>query len=346
MTGIKFLKKDILYIAAGPEGSTSILRARALERLGHSVHRVNACEVVPRSIWLQRFHKFCGFGLLQRSVQRHIMAAISDRRYDIGWVDSGYLVGGPILRDLRNKCKQLVNYCHDDPPGGRDGNSWISYRTGVSQYDFVITVRECTRQNLIAWGAKRVLREYMSYDDAQHVPIEMTPNERAQWSSEVLFIGTWMPERGPIIKKLLDRGVPLKIFGDRWDRCLDRSIRRNIWMGRAVYGREYCLAVSGAKLCLGLLSKGNRDQHTTRSFEIPAIGSVLVAERTDEHMQIFRDGIDAALWADETECATKCLKLLSNEKHRNEMALSGQQRVRHLRLSNTEAMARILHQIR
>ena len=46
--------------------------------------------------------------------------------------------------------------------------------------------------------------------------------------------------------------------------------------GAEVYAEDYARAVTGAKIGLGLLRGVCPDQHTTRTFEIPACGSMLL----------------------------------------------------------------------
>jgi hypothetical protein len=106
-----------------------------------------------------------------------------------------------------------------------------------------------------------------------------------------------------------------------------------------VWGEEYATAIQAAKVCLGLLSKGNRDLHTRRSVEVPALGGLLCAERTSEHLDLFREDVEAVFWSDATECAEKCAALLSDPAYASSIAAAGQRRVQSLGLSN-EALIR------
>lgn len=80
------------------------------------------------------------------------------------------------------------------------------------------------------------------------------------------------------------------------------------------------------KNLLGLLSKGNRDLHTTRSIEIPFLGGLLCAERTVEHVLLYDDKQEAVFWNDAEECALCCNELLDEEPLRIHIAKKGQAR--------------------
>ena len=168
----------------------------------------------------------------------------------------------------------------------------------------------------------------MTADEVQHAPRPMSENEVATWGCEVLFIGTWMPERGPLLAKLLSLGVPLSVRGSHWQRAPEWPLLAQAYVGGPVFGDDYARAIQGARVSLGLLSKGNRDLHTTRSLEIPALGGLLCAQRTSEHVAMYDDGHEAVFWSDLEECAHRCKQLLADEPHRKAIAAAGSSRVR------------------
>jgi spore maturation protein CgeB len=335
---------SILYV--GTDTGTSSHRARALQRLGHDVFIINPSVFLPDSHAISLWTWKSGGLFLGEFVRRRVLENIAARRFNLVLVNAGELVAPSLVAQLKGNCGPVINYNNDDPFGKRDGRRWRLYLEAVPSYDLIVVVRDCNVSEAFARGAQNVLRVYMSADEAAHSPRPITEQDRRRWSSEVVFIGTWMPERGPFMARLIELGIPLSIFGNRWNRAPEWGRLRPFWRGPGLEDEgEYAKAIQCSKVCLGLLSKGNRDLTTQRSFEIPHLGGVLCAERTSEHSALYREDEEAVFWDSPEECVAKCTTLLENEHFRKRLAMNGRCRCLQNRTTNEYVMARILDQV-
>ncbi|MVN77242.1 glycosyltransferase [Hymenobacter sp. HMF4947] len=341
----------ILYLGDSHPSSTSAHRARALERLGHTVNVCDLNKVIAQSKgfrYLEPLHYRTGYRFLQPQVTRlvkHLVATTP--RPDVVWVNSGELVGPRSLELLKQLGCPLVLYNNDDPTGGRDGRRFDTLLKSLSYYDLCAVMREINVPEFRAKGAKNVIHVRMSYDEVVHQPFTHASDIPAIYKSEVVFIGTWMryEKRDEFLLALLEQGIPLTIWGSRWSKSPHWAALQAVHKGDALSGRDYVAAIQGAKICLGLLSKGNRDEHTQRSQEVPFAGGLLCAERTAEHQEMYEEGVEAAFWADAAECAQVCKKLLQDDDAREKMRLAGMQRVRAMQAGNEDVCRRILNTI-
>ena len=315
---------SILYL--GVERGTSLDRANALRRLGHQVEHVDVRALLPRTAWVSRIGNKLGGHLFSPWIVRSLPGKLQRTRYDLCFVDGGEWVTPRLIGLLRAYAAKFVNYNIDDPLGDRDGAKSTAYRRSVPFYDLCVVMRPVNIAEAKSLGAKNVMRVNRSSDEVAHAPLAVTAQDRDLWKAEVLFLGTWCPERGPFLLDLIKRGVPLTIRGANWYKAHEWSLLRSYWKGGPLIGADYAKAIQCARVNLGLLSKGNRDLHTTRSLEIPALGGLLCAERTTEHLEMYAEGTEALFWSTAEECAEVCLGILKDEPLRQRIAAAGHAR--------------------
>jgi len=330
----------ILYL--GAEGGTSLDRANAYRRLGHRVDHFDPRLLLPRSPWVDRVIWRLGAAFVSPWLCDAIGRRLQGQTYDLCHVDNGECVTPSVIGVLRKHCAAVINYNIDDPYGPRDRRRFSAYRSAVPHYDLVVVCRALNVPEARALGARQVLCVHRSADELSHAPQAITEEERAGWASEVLFLGTWMPERGPFLLELLRLGVPLTVRGSNWHAAPEWARIAPVYKGPGLLGADYAKAIQCARVNLGLLSKGNRDLHTTRSLEIPALGSLLCAERTSEHQAMYEEGVEAVFWSSAEECAAQCRALLADDQRRAAIAQAGQRRIRANRHFNEAMLAQVL----
>jgi spore maturation protein CgeB len=332
--------RDVLYL--GPKSGTCLDRANALRRLGCPVEHIDLRDLLPDSRWIDRWTWHVGGHWFSSLITKGLVRKLGHKRFRLCHVDGGEWVTPSVLKVLRKYAKRVINYNIDDPTGPRDGARFTAYRQSAALYDLLAVVREDNLPELQALGAHNVVRVYRSADEVNHAPRLLTANDRLAWASDVLFLGSWFPERGPFLRDLIRLGVPLTIRGPNWHKASEWPDLKPHWAGGSIGGDAYAMAIQCARVNLGLLSRANRDLHTTRSLEIPSLGGLLCAERTPEHTAMYDEGEEALFWSNAEECAAMCRQALADEPRRTRVAEAGHRRFKRNDHRNETVMRSLL----
>ena len=96
-------------------------------------------------------------------------------------------------------------------------------------------------------------------------------------------------------------GLDVRVWGHNWGKARQAELRAV----KPLPQGEYAAEIARARMALCSLSRWNRNESTGRSFEIPAIGTMMLAERTPEHDFIYGDGRGAVLFSAADELVRK-----------------------------------------
>lgn len=332
----------IAYV--GPAWGTSLQRVNALRRLGHSVVVIDPWSWLGKSVWTARWLHHTGGAGVGLLINRRLFTRVGQAQPELIWINQGEFLTKGLISGLRQLRVPVVNYTNDNPfvPSARQ--RFRHYRLALPYYSLLAVVRAESAADARGAGCPHVRRIWQTADEHTHRPRTLIAEMRARYASDVVFVGTWFPERGPFMAELIRLGVPLAIYGNRWQKAREWPVIKPYWRGAGLYSDDdYAAALLSAKICLCLLSKGNRDLHTRRSIEIPSLGALLCAERTMEHQQLYKEGTEAVFWSSPEECAEVCRDLLADEPKRLSIARGGHERALRNNLFNEPVMASIIN---
>lgn len=256
---------------------------------------------------------------------RAIRLSLRARSYDVIWIDRGLAIRADTLRETRRASPSsfLVSYSLDDMSNPQhQSRRWLA---SVSLYDMHVTNKSYNVAELQAMGASRVLFVDNAYDPQIHCPLQLSAEERSRFGARIGFVGHYERERGEWILNLCEEGLEVCVHGPAWEGLRDRHPRLHVG-ARYLDGLDYSRAVNATDINLGFLRKGNRDLQTTRSIEIPACGSFMLAERTDEHLRLFQEGVEAEFFDGFPELLEKCRHYLAHSEARETIAAAGRRR--------------------
>lgn len=226
----------------------------------------------------------------------------------------------------------LVGYNNDDPfAKGHPYSLWRHFLKAIPVYDLMLAYRHHNLDDFLRIGAKRVelLRSWY-YPERNH-PVTLSAEEEGKYGCEVVFIGHYeADDRKQYLEELVRRGFKLRLFGPGydWDPAIKNSpeLQSHIPV-RLVWGEDYNKALCGAKVALCFLSKLNRDTYTRRCFEIPATGTLMLSEYTDDLASLYKEGEEADFFKSKDEMIKKLKLYLGDERLRQVVAANGYRRV-------------------
>jgi spore maturation protein CgeB len=318
---------DIAVLYIGSFSGTSQHRADALKRLGYKVTQVSPYVDLPKR-WAQWLYRTGGLGI-DWLVARSLRKQIADRKFDLACVDSGDVIGPSAMSVIRAAAPVITNYnadnpYHEPPP---ERLRWTILRRAASLYDLVVAVkRDDLDGQMRRVGVRHPMLIWQCADELEHRRYEFQGDEIAEWETDVIFAGAWMPGRDAFMAKLVEAGLNIRIYGNRWDRSPNFERIKPAVQFKFLKDRDYAKAISAAKVAIVLLNDRNFDLHTTRSAEIPAIGTAMVAPRTSHHREMYVEGEEVLLFDDADECIRHCRRLVDDATFRNALAARAKQR--------------------
>jgi spore maturation protein CgeB len=161
------------------------------------------------------------------------------------------------------------------------------------------------------------------YDPRVHVAPQIPDDDRDPHEFDLVFVGHWEQNTARMIAALRKEGLAVKVWGHGWWQAWNLDDRRSI---RSLALRDYAKVISSAKIALCFLSKWNRNESAGRTFEIPAIGGFLLAERTRQQAAYFVEGKEAEFFGSTDELIKKAKYYLAHDDERRAIARAGHER--------------------
>ena len=125
---------------------------------------------------------------------------------------------------------------------------------------------------------------------------------------------------------LVGLGLPLRVRGSSWRKARNKRMLRSVIEPSAVPKEEYAKAIISTKINLGINSAQSRNLSSGRTFEIPAAGGFLLAQRTIEHQSFYNEGREAEFFGSAEELVDKARYYLKHDTKREKIAVAGHER--------------------
>jgi hypothetical protein len=348
---------NILFVGPLNKGSTSLQRLNALRGLGYNVRCIATWYAPslydPITIRDRIIAKLYRLGSPVRPRYRdwvganaEILRAFSNQHWDVVWIEKGLTVDVDTINAIKSKCTQtrIVGYSPDDMIGRH--NHSRQFLDGLPGYDAYFTTKSYNVKELKDIGCPAVFFVDNAFDPHTHRPVTVSVIEKQTLGGAVGFIGSYERARAESMRKLAQAGVPVRVYGANWTVGGRNRIAVLDIEGKTMIADDYAKVICAFDINLHFLRKLNRDQQTTRSIEIPACAKLMLAERTQEHLALFEDGVEAVFFDSNDELLDKARFYLNHPSVASKIGQAARARCLRSGYSNHHRLQQMLEIVR
>jgi len=309
--------------------ATSWQRFEAFKNMGvdvkvlyHSL--LNTRYTLPQKIMRAILHRL-EIPLERNNENTNLINEVLKNEYDILFIEKCLTLRPETLIHIKKVKPKIKLICYTLDDFMTFGNRSRFFFKCIPLYDLIATNKEHNINEYYSFNASKVYYFKNAYSRLVHRPIEVgADKDLSYYIADVCFIGTFEKIRAEYLRYLAENGIRIKIWGWGKSSNLSGIEHANITnMNTHVYFDDFAKVVCSSKICLNFLRRNNRDTETTRSIEIPACSGFMLAERTENHLALFKEGEEAEYFSNKNEVLSKVNFYLKNDFARKQIAVAG-----------------------
>ncbi|MBN2438702.1 MAG: glycosyltransferase [Deltaproteobacteria bacterium] len=284
----------------------------------------------------------------QKIISRQLLSLVWATMPDIVIVQGGYRELPDTLKRLKKFGTKTILWTTDAP---------ISFQVIIETaplYDYIFCLGTEAIELLDRAGIKGAQWLPMACDPDYHHPVKCTPDELKKFGSDVVFVGSYYPERATLFERLLVlNSCELAIWGPGWNALPAASPLRKHIRGLHIRPEEWLKIYSAGKIVLSAHYHDPQGvipvyQASPRVFEIMACGAFQLCDDQRDVFALFKDGQDLVKFSDGKDLVAKVKYYLDHPEERKAIASQGRKTVlaRHTYRDRVrELLAKIGHDV-
>jgi len=228
---------------------------------------------------------------------------------DIIWIFKGMEITPSSLKWAKRHKIKLFNYNPDNPfifSGNGSGN--INVTKSIPLFDIHFTYNLSVKERLEKEFNLKTAWLPFGFDLNEEIFNKSLDQEEI---IRVCFVGNPDEERVDFIERMAEEGIKIDVFGHNWDRFIKHP---SIKISKPIYGEDFWKTLRRYRIQLNLMRVHNLDSHNMRSFELPAVGGIMLAPDTKEHKLFFKNREEVFLFDSFEESITLTKKILGMKK--------------------------------
>ncbi|MEO1257487.1 MAG: glycosyltransferase [Bacteroidota bacterium] len=251
-----------------------------------------------------------GLSSIQQKIAKELLEKAEAVRPDIIWVFKGMRLIPELLKKLKEKGFKLANYNPDHPfEYATRGSGNENVRNSIGLYDLHFCYSNAVAERIEnEFGIKtKILPFGYEIKDELFHEIKNTPE-----IIKACFIGNPDPIRADHLRALAESGIEMDVYGHSWEKYLSADSRLRVF--DATYKKDFWIKMRAYRLQINIFRPHNIGSHNMRTFEIPAIGGIMLAPDSPQHRAYFNAGKEAFFYQSKKELIAQAKHVLSLSK--------------------------------
>lgn len=295
---------------------------RAIENLGHELFIFDDRQhIVPGRVrrrigWLNT--------LDLNHINNKLISLVYEAKPDLTIVTGGHRITSRTLSTLKEIGTCTILWTIDAP---------FNFQPIIDVapfYDYIFCQGTEAIELLDQKGIKGVNWLPMACDPAVHRPVKLSTLEKERYGSDVVFVGSYYPNRAVLFENLSD--FDLGIWGPGWDKLGSKTRLRKRVKATHTKPVEWVKIYSASKIILSIHYQAPENkfpmyQASPRVFEALACGAFVISDNQKDVFSLLKDGNHLARFDSPDDIVEKITYYLDHSEYRQQIASRGRKEV-------------------
>ncbi|MDA9312908.1 glycosyltransferase [Vicingaceae bacterium] len=234
-----------------------------------------------------------GISSIISQINKELLEIVKKRDFDAILVFKGMEIYPETLDKLKQSGIMLFNYNPDHPYeffGSGSGNENVE--KGIKLYHHHFSYSQAIIKGLKENYAVSCTWVPFGYEKSH-------PPSTEKDIRSICFIGNPDKDRAKTINNLLQNDIEVDVYGNGWDNFLIRNDGLKCF--DAIYGDDFIRIAQMYRVQLNTFRPHNYGSHNMRTFEMPAIGCIMLAPYSEEHSLLYDNKKEVFFYESEEE---------------------------------------------
>jgi spore maturation protein CgeB len=300
--------KKILIIGSNEKFTLEKMYFRALKNLKYTVRIYHTGNTIKNRYisFIEKYLSFIGNFFIRKLFISFISKA--KNKYDLIIIVKGLYITKNFILNIKkiSPKSKIINIYPDDPTNTSIRN--ISNKNVIEcieLFDFFCHYSEEVMKKIKRLKPKsKLLYLPLGYDELFHKRYKKNIKDIKKYKDTVNFIGSYDNERFNILRSLNYKN--LLIAGSNWKNI--ESLQKPI------FEKELSTIISNSLVSINILRDQCKNSHNMKTFEIPAMGGLMLTTRSKQQNFFFKEGKECLMFSGKRELQKKIKYIIKNKK--------------------------------